>query len=212
MRTFTDTELQMKFCEGFTFFPFRSLEQHDTLIYKRYAGTGNLKKLLEWHSKEHDAGHYVVKITKKLRRSDIPAALTLLEALQQANHLPRLHTPAAVGQQLDKYSALLSAYRQDVLEPAATELAGNGLKSIEQLQETVQQFMQEADALHALLKDHAGSKEPSSRRMPGSGDREYLSKLMVEMEAFRELQDRNIRLLEAWKNMQALHDYTRAMN
>ncbi|WP_346317631.1 hypothetical protein [Chitinophaga sp. YIM B06452] len=203
MPTFTDTELQKKFCEGFTFFPFKSLEQHDTLIYKCYTGKDDLKKLLEWHNKEHDSSHYIIKIANKLRNTDIPAATRLMEVLRQA---PGKDLSGATG----KYHSLLTSFHNDTLQPLAAKLSdkfhSSGIENIEQMQDAVRRFMQSAEVLQTSLNGRAGKKHGLL------SDREFLSKAANAMELFRALQKRNLTLLDAWKNRQMIHNSYRAMN
>ncbi|MGN6510519.1 MAG: hypothetical protein ACTHLD_13745 [Chitinophaga sp.] len=224
MPTFTDTELQKKFCEGFSFFPFTSLKQHDTLIYKVYAGKGNLKKLLEWHSKEHDASHYRLKITKKLKHTDMPAAEDLLQLLQEARDWCAGRAFAAKLQPsgkriagcVDKYYHLLTTYLQEVLHPVAEQLGdkyqGAGLEHIAQMRQTMDTFLHAAGTLCGDLQQHADKKQNISQRGPGGGDREYLSRITGAMERFKTQQGRNIDLLDAWKDRQLIDDNFRSMN
>lgn len=224
MPSFTDTELQKKFCEGFTFFPFRSLEQHGTLIYKRYAGKDNLKDVLEWHSKEHDAGHYTIKITKKLKHNDIPAAIELMQLLKEAGEWWETRLPVAkrhplgknLSMCLDKYCSLLTTYHKKVLQTIAAKLADKyrsiGIEGIAQMEDMVQQFMRETDTLHASLKDYSGGKQGFSRQMLNDEDREYLSKITAAIDAFKALQERTMYLLDAWKTRQVIYNSCRAMN
>ncbi|MGN7723703.1 hypothetical protein [Chitinophaga sp. 22620] len=203
MPTFTDTELQKRFCEGFTFFPFKSLEQHDTLIYKCYAGKDDLKKLLEWHSKEHDSSHYIIKIANKLRNTDIPTAARLMEILREA---PGKDIAGSTG----KYQSLLTSYYNDTLQPLAAKLSdkyhSSGIDNIEQMQDAIRMFMQSAETLQTSLNGRASKKHGLL------SDKEYLSKAANAMELFRSLQKRNIALLDAWKNRQLIHNSYRAMN
>lgn len=218
MPSFTDTELQKKFCEGFTFFPFQSLEQHDTLIYKCYTGKDNLKKLLEWHSREHDCSHYIVKITKKLKNTDIPAAAELLKVLQEAGNWRTAQTDAARHMYgcIVKLYNLLASYNKKALQPFAARLAdqyqGIDMESNMKMQDMVRQFARNADTLNKALKEQVGKKKSFSPGMLSDDGREYLSKVTATMEAFRALQERNVQLLEGWKNRQKIQEYYRAMN
>ncbi|WP_119079218.1 hypothetical protein [Chitinophaga alhagiae] len=218
MPSFTDTELQKKFCEGFAFFPFKSLEQHDTLIYKCYTGKDNLKKLLEWHTREHDCSHYIVKITKKLKHTDLPAATELLKILQEAGNWRTAQTATAkqVYGCIVKLYNLLAAYHKKALQPFAAKLADKcgsaNLEGHAQMQETMRQFMRNADTLNGALKEQMDKKKRFSPGTLSDEGREYLSKITATMESFRLLQERNVQLLEGWKNRQKIQDYYRAMN
>lgn len=224
MPAFTDTELQKKFCEGFSFFPFKSLEQHDTLIYKCYNGKDDLKKLLEWHSREHDSSHYSVKVNIKLKHTDIPAAEELLQLLQQAGEwcaarafAAKLH-PAArkLSAGIGKYHSLVAAYLIDVLRPVAAKLAdkyqGTDIEGIERIEETMRAFEHSADEPYGILKSLSTGKKGASGRSFGEEDREYLSKIAAAMEIFQAHQARNIDLLDAWKHRQMIHNNCRALN
>ncbi|MBO9151316.1 hypothetical protein ACFOTA_03795 [Chitinophaga sp. GCM10012297] len=224
MPAFTDTELQKKFCEGFSFFPFKYLEQHDTLIYKCYTGKDDLRKLLEWHSREHDSSHYSVKITKKLKHTDIPAAEELLQLLQQAGEwctarafAAKLH-PAArkLTAGIGKCHSLVAAYLIETLRPVAAKLAdkylGTDVEGVEQIERTIQAFIRSTDEPYALLKTLSSKKTSASGRSFGEEDREYLSKITAAMEIFQAHQTRNIDLLDAWKHRQMIHNNCRALN
>lgn len=223
MPLFTDTELQMKFCEGFSFYPFKSLEQHGTLIYKCYAGNGNLIKALEWNSREHSFSHYKAKITKKIKRQDIPAAAELKQLLQEAadwwetrlpsrNRMPAKEFP----EYIDKYLRLVTYYQKNVLEPAAAKLSPKDgsidSKNIEEMEEMMQQFVQKIDTLHHFLKEHTNKKSSLAPRTLDEEDREYLSKMAGTIDSFRALQERSIYLLDAWKTLMVLHNNRRDMN
>ncbi len=220
MPSFTDTELQMKFCEGFTFFPFKSLEQHGTLIYKSYAGDDNLKKVLEWHSKEHGLSQYITKITKKIKRQDIPAATELTQKIKEARDWWEAHllsrTNTSLAKKLEEYHNLSITYHQKVLLPTIAKLTDKhrsiSVKGIMQMEEDMQQFIQETDTLLNFLKDQIAKKSSYAPRMLDTEDREYLSRLTATIEAFRSLQERIVYLLVAWKTHQMIHNSRRAMN
>lgn len=225
MPSFTDTELQMKFCEGFTFHPFKSLEQHGTLIYKCYVGNGgNLTKVLEWSSREHSLSHYATKITKKIKHLDIPAATELLQLLQEAadwweTRLPsrsRMLLAKKFPECVDKYQSLITTYHKNVLEPVAAKLADKdrniSTKSIVQMEDMMQQFIRNTDALHYFLKEHINKKSSFAPRALDDEDREYLSKVAGAIDSFRALQERSIYLLDAWETNQMIHNNRRAMN
>ncbi|SIO36605.1 hypothetical protein [Chitinophaga niabensis] len=220
MPSFTDTELQMKFCEGFTFFPFKSLEQHGTLIYKSYAGDDNLKKVLEWSSKEHSLSQYITKISKKIKRQDLPAASELLQTLNDAGDWWEAHplsrNNSLLAKKLQEYHSLTNIYHQKTLLPTIAKLTDKhrsiSVKGIMQMEEDMQQFVQDTDTLLNFLKDQTGKKSSYAPRMLDAEDREYLSKMASAIEAFRALQERNVYLLDAWKTHQMIHNSRRAMN
>lgn len=220
MPSFTDTELQMKFCEGFTFFPFKSLEQHGTLIYKSYAGSDNLKKVLEWHSREHNLSQYTTKITKKIKRQDIPTAPELLQKLKEAEDWWEAHllsrTNSLLAKKLQEYQQLITTYHQKVLLTTIAKLTDKqrsiSVKGIMQMEDDMQKFIQETDALLNFLKDQVSKKSSYAPRMLDTEDREYLSKLAAAIDTFRSLQERNVYLLDAWKTHQMIHNSRRAMN
>ncbi|MRG48033.1 hypothetical protein GFS24_23130 [Chitinophaga sp. SYP-B3965] len=222
MPSFTDTELQMKFCEGFTFFPFKSLEQHGTLIYKCYVSDGgNLTKMLEWNSQEHSLSHYAIKISKKIKHLDIPAATELLQLLQETadwwetriTSRSRMPLAKKLPEYIDKYRNLIAAYHKEALLPIAAKLADKdasiSTKSIEQMENLMQQFMLDTETLHHFLKENINKKRP---RTLDDEDREYLSKVAGTIDSFRALQERSIYLLEAWETRQMIHNNRRALN
>ncbi|GEP95885.1 hypothetical protein [Chitinophaga cymbidii] len=223
MLSFTDAELQKKFCEGFSFYPFKSLEQHGTLIYKCYKGESNMQKIMDWCSREHDSSHYRTKIAKKLAHKDIVAAGELLLVLLEAGEWWKTRFPVDLqpdGKKLsgsiEQYHILLASYGQNVLQRIATKLAEEyhsfSTEYIQQIEDLMQAFMPHTDALHAFLKDSTSKRRNYAPRMLGEEDREYLTKVMLAVDAFRELQERNVYLLGAWKKQLALYNSRRAMN
>jgi hypothetical protein len=224
MPSFTDTELQMKFCEGFTFFPFKSLEQHGTLIYKSYARDKNLKKVLEWNSRENGLSQYNTKISKKIKRRDIPAATELLQVLKEAadwweaHLLSRSNTMLAkkLPECMEKSRSLIASYHQNVLLSTVAKLTDKhrsiSVKGIMHMEDLMQEFIQETDTLLNFLRDQIAKKSSYAPRMLDAEDREYLSKLASAIDAFRSLQERNVYLMGAWKTNQMIHNSRRAMN
>lgn len=220
MPSFTDTELQMKFCEGFTFFPFKSLEQHGTLIYKSYAGDDNLKKVLEWSSKEHSLSQYSTKISKKIKRQDLAAAKGLLQKLKEAKDWWEAHVlsrnNSLLAKKLEEYHNLTATYHHNVLLPTIARLTDKhrsiSVKGIMQMEDDMQQFVQETDAPLNFLKGLIAKKSSYTPRMLDTEDREYLSKVAGAIEEFKIFQERNIYLLDAWKTNQMIHNSRRAMN
>lgn len=219
---FTDTELQKRFCEGFSFYPFKSLEQHGTLIYKRYTGEDSLQKMLEWNNREYNYSHYTIKITKKLRHKDIPAAGNLLSVLRLTRdwwetRFPEQHPLSGKNLAgIEKYQKQLATYLQHVLQPVATRLTeetlGIGTEALQQMEEKIEEFVQETYALNKLLRECTGKRRDFAPRMLSKEDTEQVTMLVKEMDAFRVLQERNIYLLDAWKTQLALLDRFRAMN
>jgi hypothetical protein len=220
MPSFTDTELQMKFCEGFTFFPFKSLEQHGTLIYKCYAEDSHLTKVLEWHSREHNLSQFTTKITKKIKRQDIPSITELLQTLKEAADWWEAHllsrSNTLLAKKLQEYQVLTTSYHQKVLLTTIAKLTDKqrsiSVKGIMQMEDDMQQFVQDTNTLHNFLKDQISKKSSYAPRMLDAEDREYLSKLAKAIDAFRALQERNVYLLDAWKTHQMIHNSRRAMN
>lgn len=222
MLSFTDTELQKKFCEGFTFYPFQSLEQHGTLIYKRYAGKGNLRKVLEWSNREQDCSHYMMKISRKLKYTDMPAAIALLDKMDAARSWWSTQLPAEhpLGKKLpggiEKYYNMLKHYHQKVLLTIVNKLsdkyASISPESIAQMEGLINQFMQNTDVLESFLKENITKKRGFTPKMLDDEHIELLSVMTEAVVEFRALQERTIYLLDAWKIQLVLHASRRMMN
>ena len=230
--TFTNIELQKRFCEGFAFFPFKALEQYGNFIYKNYSRQDSTRKVLDWCSGEVDfSEQYAQKLLQKLKLKDIPAADVLLDTLQSAStwlkerfdqsrkHPLRKKLPEG----MENYHRLVSLYQQQVQLNIATQLAAipqlpsNGRYNvnagdIHQVEAVMQEFIQGTDSLCAFLKDCIGKKKRTAPEGLAAGDITYLLSVIKVIASFRYLQERNIYLLEAWKMQLALHSRRRAMN
>lgn len=232
-RSFTYAELQEKFCEGFTFFPFEALEQHGRFIYKRYAAGDNTRKLLDTYSGNRDGSLHARILLVKLQQQDIPVASELLNRIQselyclEQRFAGRKRRPAIYQQLLetmDTYHRILSVYQDQVQQRIVAQLLAlsdkNGPLSFEGISaenlanvgSVVQEFLHSTEIIYGFLYG-------CIRQMPGFKKLVLTDKETAEMEAllkmvraFRALQKKTSHVLEDWRNEGARHKDQRTMN
>jgi len=160
-------ELQQKFCEGFSFFPFSDLEQHGRFIYKCYAGEQNLKGILDNYDFEYNLNGQMLLLM--LQQKNIPSAAALLLHLEEVSSLLRERRyggKAEIYEQLldatQTFGGILLLYQRDVQQNIEKQLSDPELlpdkgavsvnaRSIKHIQVVITEFMSSTDIMNDFL-------------------------------------------------------------
>lgn len=232
--SFTYSDLQKKFCEGFTFFPINGLEQDDRHIYKRYTKEGKMLELLDQHESHCNFGSLHARILLlKLLQKDIPLASMLLSKLraESASLETFFHRvgkgPAMSGQLLETMATcyqLLTVYQHQVQEQMTIQLTGlcnkstgtfcgmDILKGIEHARVMVEEFLGSTDIMYDCLLA-CTLQAPGFRELTlTESDLDELRDIMGVIDEFRCLQEKTIYVLEQWRQEQIKISHMDIMN
>lgn len=219
--SFSYTELQKRFCEGFAFFPFNALEQYDDFIYKRYTCSDNAHRLLEVQREEYNFGRQYAKfLLQKLQQQDIPIAaqlllqleevcLKLMESSEGNSKRPAIYHELA--DTISTYQRILSVYQHNVQEHIATQLssmpdfpdAGTyveiGADNIRQIEIVIMEFMQSTDIICTFLSSCINRRCGFDKLLFRKETWEQLKMLVSSTYELKEQQQETIVLLELWE-------------
>lgn len=232
--SFTYTELQKRFCEGFDFFPFSALEQYGNFIYKSYAAAENTPVLLDRYSDLYDnSGVHARVLLQKLQTQDIPVAGELLFKLQTIGYQmeERFNTvrrkPAIYKQLLETmetYHRILAVYQHQVQQHIAAQLSAIpeeeqhvsyeeiSADNLGQLKLVVQEFLRSTDIIYVFL-DSCEQQLPGFRKLVLSPkELSGLRDIMEIVTRFRDLQKKSVYILEEWKRHVARSKDQRLLN
>jgi hypothetical protein len=232
-QSFTYAELQEKFCEGFTFFPFASLEQHGRFIYKRYMAGDNTPKLLDNYSGNYDGGLHARILLVKLQQQDIPLAAELLNTIQAEHYLMKerfrmMRRRPAIYKQLletmDTYHRILTVYQHQVQEQIVAQLLslsdthgplsleGVSTANLANINSIVQEFLQSTEILYGFLYGCIRQMPGFKRLLLTAKETEELESLLKMVRAFRTLQRKTSQVLWEWNNEDTRHREQRIRN
>jgi hypothetical protein len=220
--SFSYPELQKRFCEGFDFFPFKSLEQHGGFIYKSYVTDDDTRELLDRYTYQYDnSGVHASVLLLKLQQNDIPVAGELLFQLQTAGYRfeERFYSikrrPAIYKQLLETmetYHRVLAVYQHDVQQHIAAQLSaapeeeqlmtyeGIGTDNIMQLKLAVQEFLRSTDIIYTFLEG-CHRQHPEFRKLLLTAEEQSsLRDILHTIVLFRDLQKDTIDILKQWKH------------
>ncbi|GAA0550294.1 hypothetical protein [Chitinophaga japonensis] len=224
--SYSYSELQKKFCEGFVFYPFKELEQYGSFIYKNYAPSDGTPRILDLHSRSFDPGSLHAQVLLlKLQQRDIPIAAELLYKLQSTGYglekrFNALKRCPVVNMQLldtmETYHRILAVYQHHVQQHIAAELAAMpgtrdnksyedvSTDNIRQIQAIAEEFLRSTDIICSFLEGCL-DKLPGFRKLQLlKNEEEALQDLLKTIGVFRELQLKTIQVLDEWKQ-QAIH-------
>lgn len=215
--SFSYSDLQERFCEGFTFFPFSGLEQSGRHIYKCYTKESSTPVLLDQHESHSNFGSLHARVLLlKLLQKDIPLANLLLSKLKvvsaelEATFYKTGRASAMSRQLLETMTSchrLLTVYQQQVQEPLATQLSAlcnrdantfsgtDILKSIERTREMVEEFLGSTDMMYDCLLACTLQAPGFRELMLAQNDLEELRDIMGMIEEFHRLQEKTIYVL-----------------
>ncbi|HEY0611145.1 MAG TPA: hypothetical protein VGD35_15855 [Chitinophaga sp.] len=219
--SFSYTELQKRFCEGFDFIPFKALEQHGGFIYKSYVTDGDTRELLDRYTYQYDnSGIHARVLLMKLQQNDIPVAGELLFKLQTAGYRleERFYTikrrPVVYKQLLETmetYHRILAVYQHDVQQHIAAQLAAApeedqlvtyeaiSADNILQLKLVVQEFLRSTDIIYTFL-DACYQQQPEFEKLLLTDEeRSSMRDILYTIILFRDLQKDTIDILKQWK-------------
>jgi rRNA-processing protein FCF1 len=219
--SFTYTELQKKFCEGFFFHPFKELEQYGYFIYKCYAAVDDTKAVLDVHSHDYNfnSTHPQVLLCK-LQQRDVPVSAALLEELQSARRkleerfsyrMKYAAVQAQLLETLETYERILYSYQQDVLRNIIVQLsspAGEqepgcyddvGPENIRHLQIIVKEFLNSTDIIRSFLKGCIKRVIGYEKILLTVDELEMLRQLLVMTGEMWEQQKKSMFILQNWK-------------
>ncbi len=231
---FNHSDLQRRFCEGFTFYPFKALEQHSCFIYKNYTREAHMPHVLDQYIREYEFNDVQAqKLLRKLQQKDIPVTGELLFKLQlSSRQLEERFRPmkrqSAIHRQLletmDTYHRLLAVYQHNVQERIAVQLAVVpdeeeddpcnivSVLHIQQVQEVVREFLQSTEVMAVYLRDCVAGKGRFAKLILTVEELENLQELVSLTAQVRSLQDRNFCMLEEWKQQVILFERRHTMN
>lgn len=219
--SFSYPELQKRFCEGFDFFPFKSLEQHGGFIYKSYVTDDDTRELLDRYTYQYDnSGVHASVLLLKLQQNDIPVAGELLFQLQTAGYRfeERFYSikrrPAIYKRLLgtmETYHRILAVYQHDVQQHIAAQLSAApqeeqpvsyeeiGTDNIMQLKLAVQEFLRSTDIIYTFLEG-CHLQHPEFRKLVLTAEEQSsLRDILHTIVLFRDLQKDTIDILKQWK-------------
>jgi|GEM_PF-828095 len=219
--SFSYPELQKRFCEGFDFFPFKSLEQHGGFIYKSYVTDSDTRELLDRYTYQYDnSGVHARVLLMKLQQNDIPVAGELLFKLQTAGYrfeerFNAVKRQPAIFKQLletmETYHRILAVYQHDVQQHIAAQLAAApeedqlvtyeaiSADNIMQLKLVVQEFLRSTDIIYTFL-EACYLQQPEFRQlMLTEEEKTSLQDILYTIILLRDLQKDTIDILKQWK-------------
>ncbi|WP_298738620.1 hypothetical protein [uncultured Chitinophaga sp.] len=219
--SFSYPELQKRFCEGFDFFPFRSLEQHGGFIYKCYVSDDDTRELLDRYSCQYDNSVVHARVLLvKLQQNDIPVAGELLFKLQTAGYRfeERFHSlkrkPAVYRQLLETmetYHRILAVYQHDVQQHIAAQLAAApeteqpsapgaiSTDNIQHLKLVVQEFLRSTDIIYTFLEGCVQHRPDYRQLVLTRKEQICLQDILLTIIQLRNLQKDVIGILKQWK-------------
>jgi hypothetical protein len=232
--SFSYPELQKRFCEGFDFFPFKSLEQYGNFIYKSYTADGDTRELLDRYIYQYDNSSVHAKVLlMKLQQNDIPVAGELLFKMQSAGYRfeERFYSikrrPAIYKQLLETmetYHRILAVYQHEVQQHIAAQLAatpeeeqqaayeGISIENILQLKLVAQEFLRSTDIIYTFLEG-CHQQLPDYRKLVlSAGEQKTIREILQTIVLFRDLQKETIDILKQWKQDAARYKDQRIWN
>ncbi|KAA2240291.1 hypothetical protein F0L74_29440 [Chitinophaga agrisoli] len=231
---FNYPDLQRRFCEGFTFYPFKALEQYSGFIYKNYTREDHMPNVLDHYSREYEFNDVQAqKLLRKLQQKDIPVTGELLFKLQLSSRqleerFRSLKRSSAIHRQLletmDTYHRLLAVYQHNVQERIAVQLSVVpdeneddpcnivSVLHIQQVQDVVREFLQSTEVMAIYLKECVAGKRRFAKLILTVEETDNLQELVSLTAQVRSLQDRNFCMLEEWKQQVVLFERRHTMN
>lgn len=232
--SFTYSDLQKRFCEGFTFFPFSGLEQAGRYIYKCYTQEANTPGLLDQHESHCGFGSLHARVLLlKLLQKDIPFGKMLLSKLGSesaglAAYFHRVGSASAMSRQLletmANYHRLLSVYQHQVQEHMATQLAAlcnrhadtfckmDISKGIDLARAMVEEFLGSTDIMYDCLLACSLRASGFHELSLAESDLDALRDLMGMIDEFRCQQEKTIYVLEQWRQEHMKFNQKNIMN
>ncbi len=220
--SFNPVELQERFCEGFSFHPFQSLEQYGHFIYKCYAAAGDIKPVLDLHSQEYDFNsNHPSLLIKKLHQRDLPCSGKLLDQLRSSASMSKQRPRCRKQQEaihtqlvevMDTYMKMLEIYRQNVLQFVATQMLPPataddddgyfeeiGPETLQQLQKIIREFLHRSDVIWAFLTGCVQKAPGFEKLMLTEEEKGSLKELADIIALLAEQQAKTIQILENWR-------------
>jgi len=231
--SFTYSDLQKRFCEGFTFFPIKGLEQSGTNIYKPYTAKDDMREIFGQNKcSQHSGSLHARVLLIKLLQKDIPAGRELISRIRSESayleaSMQNRNEPAVYRQLLETigtYYRVLKAYQEQVQEQLAAQIAalcnekgstliGTGiLNNIPQIGDMVQEFLRSSDIMYDCLL-HCTTQLPGYEKLILTPDeREDLRDLLGMIEAFSCSQEKTLYVVEQWRQECTRYNQMNIMN